>query len=427
MAVIPWPIEQYLLKYPHLKDAQAESSQYVRTTAQSFFSLIRYVLESLPEDTEVWSTDKLRLSSSNEFSNYWFSEGLEYLLLTHTAFLKGISFNRIFIDSQVDYNDYRADIDLISRLHAKCGVTTHIAIYENTPKDCRYDFVVFGNQFVDEVICDLEGDIADNLLHWSYNKTLLFHDKLKTVRNNIRETVYTSSEAEPNHESIKRFANEVRNRLIPILKQRDIPLGKASVQESNEPTSILLMSANPQGDTVPLKLGKEFREIDKAIRLNGSQNGFLINMQPASDINDLQDHLLRFKPHVLHFCGHGDEEGNLVFESNDSVFKLAPHKLVSLLEILKDNLSCVLLNACYSEKVAIPLSKHIDCVIGMGSSISDDAAVRFSTAFYRALGYKRDVYTAFMLGRSEIDLHGIPEDDTPKLHAPNVNPRDVII
>ena len=85
--------------------------------------------------------------------------------------------------------------------------------------------------------------------------------------------------------------------------------------------------------------------------------------------------------------------------------------------MLRDNIRCVVLNACYSEQQAQAIAEHIDCVVGMTNAVGDDAAIQFATAFYRALGFGRDVQTAFDLGTNLIGLQGLPDEDIPHLVA----------
>ncbi len=58
----------------------------------------------------------------------------------------------------------------------------------------------------------------------------------------------------------------------------------------------------------------------------------------------------------------------------------------------------------------------------MTSAIGDKAAISFATAFYQAIGYGRDVQTAFELGCVQIDMNNFQEQDTPKLHALRIDP-----
>ena len=61
----------------------------------------------------------------------------------------------------------------------------------------------------------------------------------------------------------------------------------------------------------------------------------------------------------------------------------------------------------------------------MTHAVGDDAAIEFATAFYRALGYGRDVQTAFDLGTNQIALERLPDVDTPHLVAKKVKAADV--
>jgi hypothetical protein len=94
--------------------------------------------------------------------------------------------------------------------------------------------------------------------------------------------------------------------------------------------------------------------------------------------------------------------------------------------VLKDNIRCVVLNACYSKKQAQAIAKHIDCVIGMSKAIGDEAAINFAVAFYQALGYGKNVKTAFDLGCVQIDLQSLNEQDTPKLSATKCDPEEIV-
>ena len=40
-------------------------------------------------------------------------------------------------------------------------------------------------------------------------------------------------------------------------------------------------------------------------------------------------------------------------------------------------------------------AQHIESVVGISKAITDEVAISFATAFYQALGYGRDLKTAF--------------------------------
>lgn len=70
----------------------------------------------------------------------------------------------------------------------------------------------------------------------------------------------------------------------------------------------------------------------------------------------------------------------------------------------KQQIQCVLLNACYSEVQAEVIAEHIDYVIGMTQEIHDTAAISFSKGFYLALGNKCPIEECYEYGCNAIQL-----------------------
>lgn len=190
---------------------------------------------------------------------------------------------------------------------------------------------------------------------------------------------------------------------------------------------ILFLTSNPT-DTSRLRLDEEIRSIDQAPRQSEFRDRFDLRQCWAVRVTDIQGHLLRYNPHVVHFGGHVSASNEIVFEDDSrKSHPISVRALSRLFSILKDNIRCVVLNACYSEKQARAIANHIDCVIGMSKSIGDSAAINFATAFYQALGYGRDIKTAFNLGCTQIDLKNLNEQDIPKLLATKKNPEEIVL
>lgn len=168
------------------------------------------------------------------------------------------------------------------------------------------------------------------------------------------------------------------------------------------------------------------REIDVALRQTEFRDRFVIQQRWAVRVADLQGYFLRHQPDIVHFSGHGSASSQIILEGNDgNSHPVSPRALSQVFSILKDNIRCVVLNACYSERQAQAIAQHIDCVVGMTKAIGDAAAIRFAAAFYQALGYGRSVKTAFDSGCAQIDLENLDEQDTPKLLAINSNPASI--
>lgn len=75
----------------------------------------------------------------------------------------------------------------------------------------------------------------------------------------------------------------------------------------------------------------------------------------------------------------------------------------------------VVLNACFSEGPADALLEHVDCVVGVGGAIHDDAAKSFAIGFYGGLGENVSYEDAYKQGTSAISLAGLAEVERPQL------------
>jgi hypothetical protein len=164
---------------------------------------------------------------------------------------------------------------------------------------------------------------------------------------------------------------------------------------------ILILTANPD-NTIHLRLDTEVREIDEGLRLSENRDQFDIKQQWAVRIKDLRRALLKHKPHIVHFCGHGEKNGIMLEDENGRAVVVNPNALSSLFEILSEGIECVLLNACYSKAQAEAISKYIDYVIGMKMEMEDKAAIEFVVGFYDGLGAGKSVEQAFKLGCNAI-------------------------
>ncbi len=200
----------------------------------------------------------------------------------------------------------------------------------------------------------------------------------------------------------------------PASSPQDQPLPKESTQPS---IRLLFLAANPS-DQARLNLAEESRCIDRSLRMTEYRDRFDLQVHFAVRAGDLQELLLRHKPQIVHFSGHGSPENELIFQDDQGdSHAVSAETLADLFGLLKDNIGCVVLNACYAEGQANAIAEHIHCVVGMADAIGDDAAIAFSTAFYRALGYGRDVSNAFQLAVNAIASENLPDVDVPVLIA----------
>lgn len=183
----------------------------------------------------------------------------------------------------------------------------------------------------------------------------------------------------------------------------------------SEQVKILFLSANPKNIS-RIRLDEEVREVDEIIRMGDRRDQLELIPHFAVRPGDLRQALLRHQPHILHFSGHGSPtEGIILEDKNGNTKPVSTDALAALFRTIKDNLSVVLLNACYSAVQAKAISKVVDFTIGMRKEIGDRSAIVFSAAFYQGLAYGRSVQESFDLGVSSLVLEGIPESKTPAL------------
>jgi hypothetical protein len=177
---------------------------------------------------------------------------------------------------------------------------------------------------------------------------------------------------------------------------------------------VLFLAADP--GTSKLKLDDEIREITNKIRDSKYRDSIELVSYWAVRPGDLIQALNEIKPQIVHFSGHGNSKGEIIVKDINGLPKaLSTEAIKSLFKTLKDNIKVVVLNSCFSKPQAEAIAELIDCSIGMKTEIGDDAAIVFSSAFYRAIGFGRSIQEAFEQAKTALLLEGIPEENTPVL------------
>jgi hypothetical protein len=206
--------------------------------------------------------------------------------------------------------------------------------------------------------------------------------------------------------------------------------------------NVLFLASNPYEQT-RLALEEENRAITAKIRSVDHRDAVELIPAWAVGPDELQRLLLQHKPRVVHFSGQGTRdtpttgtppstlksgrdmigrdigrvERLVLMGESGQAHPLSMLAVVDLFSLLKDNIHLVLLNAYRSEPIAEALAELIPCIIGMREAITDDAAIAFAAAFYRALGFGRNIQEAFDLGKNALMNLQIREDQMPRLYC----------
>jgi hypothetical protein len=183
-----------------------------------------------------------------------------------------------------------------------------------------------------------------------------------------------------------------------------------------------------------LRLDVESRSVQEALRSAGHEDRLALEQAWAATFFDLQHALLRHRPAVLHFSGHGTPSGELALERDPQIpnesrrpepsDQRPAEALARMLGAIDGlNLRCVVLNACFSEVQANEVARHADCVIGLFAEVHDSAAIEFARGFYGALAWGQSVQAAFNLGVAQVKSQG--DASLYRLIAPKSDPRAV--
>ena len=167
---------------------------------------------------------------------------------------------------------------------------------------------------------------------------------------------------------------------------------------------ILFLSANPD-DTSRIAIDKEIRDIKEGIE-RSKKEAYELIVETAIRTADIRRSILQTKPDIVHFSGHGSRTGVLFIEgkNENGRFKIKPDALGAFLSIFREDIKCVVLNACYTEKQATAIVQSIPYVIGTNSAIHDAIARQFSIAFYEALSEGMSIPRSFIFSNRALSL-----------------------
>jgi len=169
------------------------------------------------------------------------------------------------------------------------------------------------------------------------------------------------------------------------------------------------MAAAPD-DKIYVNVVKEGTEIQQT--LDGQRDKFQFIHILGITKDHFLDDLERYRPNILHFSGHGTESSSLVFQDGD---ELSSEQLEKTFQSLPFKISVVFLNACYSKHQARSISKYVDYIIGMKKAVSDEAAIIFSSKFYKSLLKNINYKEAYSDAIAYLSYYLESESSIPKL------------
>jgi CHAT domain len=171
---------------------------------------------------------------------------------------------------------------------------------------------------------------------------------------------------------------------------------------------ILLLSANPL-PTGRILVDLEAREIDEKLEQGPYRDKFELHKYEAIQPVDIQKLLLKHRPHIVHFCGHGHKTEKIFLAGAPGRAKTIDKQgLAQVFALYNGHVRLVVLNACYTNAMARSITNAVDYAVGTGKGIGDKAAVAFAGGLYRALGFGNSVKEAFASAKAELGLTKMP-------------------
>lgn len=170
---------------------------------------------------------------------------------------------------------------------------------------------------------------------------------------------------------------------------------------------LLLLGSSPV-NLARTRLDAEVREIQTQLTSAKHRNAFVPDARFAVRLEELIGIFQDSQPNIVYFGGHCDETG-LQFEDNSGLAR--PISSANLTRIFKlpyvrNNVRCVVLNACETESLATALVDCVDAAIGTKRKISNQTAKLFAGGFYLALANGLTVEEATESGATHASLMG---------------------
>ena len=179
---------------------------------------------------------------------------------------------------------------------------------------------------------------------------------------------------------------------------------------------VLILGASADGG---LRVGREQKRIRAAVQSALHRDQIELDGRPAATTQDLLDGISRFRPHVVHFSGHSDEQ-LIEFEKEID----APHDgIVVTAEAFARAVRAtdsppllVVLNSCKSAaQTDILVVDTCPFAIGMADANDDGDAISYAAQFYAAVANGQSIESAHLSGQAALALAGLSGAELPTL------------
>ncbi|HEY6189879.1 MAG TPA: CHAT domain-containing protein [Pyrinomonadaceae bacterium] len=206
---------------------------------------------------------------------------------------------------------------------------------------------------------------------------------------------------------------------VDLVLSRYMPLedDRESLAPDESPLRVLIAVSKPTDDT----LGPVIADpVIEAIQKLTERHAVKVDVLDKPTIDNFYEALRTFKPHVLHFIGHGryyDKKGEIAMLDTDekSVTWVGDQQFADFFTYAQTIPRLVFLHLCEGGKVDFDanfagvapklIRAKIQAVVAMQYPITNKAAIAFSRQFYRKLAEGKPVDDAVQEGRWMITMN----------------------
>ncbi|MCA0351443.1 MAG: CHAT domain-containing protein [Chloroflexi bacterium] len=192
-----------------------------------------------------------------------------------------------------------------------------------------------------------------------------------------------------------------------------------------EKLRIALVGSLPaeMASTHPVDIQGELAAIHRSLEPLVTQNQVEIIEETQLTAPKLQRLVREWRPHILHYVGHGDFQGTtgaLILDDGNGKKHLSTARTLATL-LRNTSVRLVVLNACKTSTVSSTallrgiapalMAANIPAVVAMQSSILDTAGKAFAEEFYRVLATGTPIDACVAEGRKSIIAYGFGQLD----------------
>jgi hypothetical protein len=158
--------------------------------------------------------------------------------------------------------------------------------------------------------------------------------------------------------------------------------------------TILFIASEPNHLSSP-DCNNLYKKLDKKLQISGRSGEFIIKTWFQPDGRELIEQL-ETSPNYLHYCGHGNDTGNLVVENRDGNTHVFNQETLKKYLNSNPNLNFLFFGSCNSSELVNDLKKTANYSIGFKGTVKSFEIEFFAEQFYEELFRHGSILHAYL-------------------------------